>query len=207
MNGRTVSTVNSFIYLASVSPRRRELLTQLGVPHEVIPVSVDETPRVGERAADLVCRLAAQKARAGIIVRPGRIAPVMAADTAVALGDELFGKPADQADAARMLARLSGRTHAVWTAVAVTDGQRERVELNHSEVTFRAITSEEIAAYWQTGEPADKAGAYAIQGLGAQFIADLKGSYSGVMGLPLFEVAKLLSLFGCSLLSAGSTGP
>jgi septum formation protein len=168
---------------------------------------VDETPRVGEGAADLVCRLAALKARAGMVVRPGRNAPVMAADTAVALGHELFGKPADKSDATRMLARLSGRTHAVWTAVAVTDGQRERVELNHSEVTFRAITPEEIAAYWQSGEPADKAGAYAIQGLGAQFIADLKGSYSGVMGLPLFEVAKLLSLFGSALPPAGSTGP
>jgi septum formation protein len=199
--------VISFIYLASVSPRRRELLSQLRIPHEVLPVSVDETPRVGESAADMVCRLAALKARAGMVVRPARVAPVMAADTAVALGQELFGKPVDQADAARMLARLSGRTHAVWTAVAVTDGQRERVELNRSEVTFRAITPEEIAAYWQTGEPVDKAGAYAIQGLAAQFIADLKGSYSGVMGLPLFEAAKLLSLFGGTLLPAGSTGP
>ncbi len=204
---RTVSTVIPFIYLASVSPRRRELLTQLGVQPEVLPVSVDETPRAGESAADLVCRLAAQKARAGMVVRPARIAPVMAADTAVALGNELFGKPADQADAARMLARLSGRTHAVWTAIAVTDGQRERVELSHSEVTFRAITPDEIAAYWQTGEPADKAGAYAIQGLGALFIADLKGSYSGVMGLPLFEAARLLTLFGYTLLPAGSAEP
>jgi len=195
-----------FIYLASVSPRRRELLRQLGVSHEVLPVSVDETPRSGESAADLVCRLAALKARAGMLIRPGRAAPVMAADTAVALGNELFGKPVDQADAARMLARLSGRTHAVWTAVAATDGKRERVELNRSEVTFRAVTTEEIAAYWQTGEPADKAGAYAIQGLGAQFITELRGSYSGVMGLPLFEVAKLLSLFGFSLLPCGSDG-
>ncbi len=207
MNGRTLSTVSPFIYLASASPRRRELLAQLGVSLEVLPVSVDETPRPGESPSDLVCRLAAHKAQAGLILRPARIAPVMAADTAVALGHELFGKPGNQADAARMLARLSGRTHAVWTAVAVTDGQRERVELSHSEVTFRAITPDEIAAYWQTGEPADKAGAYAIQGLGALFIADLKGSYSGVMGLPLFEVAKLLALFGCTLLPAGSTGP
>jgi septum formation protein len=115
------------------------VLTQLGVPLG-LPVSVDETPRAGESAADLVCRLAAQKARAGMVIRPARIAPVMAADTAVALGNELFGKPADQSDAARMLARLAGRTHAVWTAVAVTDGMRERVELSHSEVTFRAIT-------------------------------------------------------------------
>jgi septum formation protein len=182
------------------------LLAQLGVPHEVLTVSVDETPRPGESAGDLVCRLAAQKARAGMAVRPARIAPVMAADTAVALGKESFGKPADQADATRILARLSGRTHAVWTAVAITDGRRERVELNRSEVTFRAITSEEITAYWQTGEPADKAGANAIQGLGAQFIADLKGSYSGVMGLPLFEAARLLMLFGLTLLPPGEPG-
>lgn len=198
--------MNLFIYLASASPRRRELLNQLGVQHEVLPVSVDETPRAGESAADLVCRLAAAKAQAGMAVRPARMAPVMAADTAVALGSELFGKPADQADATRMLARLAGRTHAVFTAVAITDGQRERVELSHSEVTFRAITAEEIAAYWRTGEPADKAGAYAIQGRGAQFIADLKGSYSGAMGLPLFEAARLLTLFGCALLPPGQPG-
>lgn len=195
--------MSPFIYLASSSPRRRDLLTQLGVAHEVLKVDVDETPRAGESAADLVCRLAALKARAGLAVRPARSAPVIAADTAVALGAELFGKPADQADAARMLARLAGRTHGVWTAVAVTDGGRERVELNRSEVTFRAIAPEEIAAYWKTGEPVDKAGAYAIQGQGAQFIADLKGSYSGVMGLPLFEAAKLLTQFGCALLPAG----
>jgi septum formation protein len=118
----------------------------------------------------------------------------------VALGDELFGKPSDQADATRMLGRLAGRTHTVWTAVAVTDGERERVELCRSLVTFRALAPEEIAAYWRTGEPADKAGAYGIQGRGAQFIADLRGSYSGVVGLPLFETARLLTLFGCTLL-------
>ena len=100
-----------------------------------------------------------------------------------------------------MLGRLAGRTHVVWTAVAVTSGQRERVELSRSEVTFRPITPDEIAAYWRTDEPADKAGAYAIQGRGAQFIADLRGSYSGVMGLPLFETARLLTLFGCNLLA------
>jgi septum formation protein len=99
-----------------------------------------------------------------------------------------------------MLGRLAGRTHLVWTAVAVTDGQRERVELCRSEVTFRALAPDEIAAYWRTGEPADKAGAYGIQGRGAQFIADLRGSYSGVVGLPLFETARLLTLFGCTLL-------
>jgi septum formation protein len=198
--------VNAFVYLASASPRRQELLTQLGVRFEVVPAAVDESPLADEGGADLVCRLAAAKARAGVAARPaaqGRAAKgaVVAADTAVGLGRELFGKPAGEADAARILARLSGRTHSVWTAVAVADGQRERVELSHSEVTFRALTPDEITAYWRTGEPADKAGAYAIQGRGAQFIADLKGSYSGVMGLPLFETARLLALFGCVLLA------
>ncbi len=192
--------MKSFVYLASASPRRRELLTQLGVPHEVLRVSVDETPGAGEAPPDLVCRLAVAKAQAGLAVRPARIAPVVGADTVVALREELFGKPADQADATRMLARLSGRTHTVWTAVAVADGERERVELSRSSVSLRALTPDEIAAYWRTGEPTDKAGAYGIQGCGAQFIADLNGSYSGVMGLPLFETARLLSLFGCVLL-------
>lgn len=192
--------MSPFVYLASGSPRRRELLAQLGVRCEVLRVAVDEEPRPGETAADLVCRLAAAKAVAGIAARPAPGAPVVAADTSVALGTELFAKPADEADAARILARLSGRTHEVYTAVALADGDRERVALSRSEVTFRTLTAAEIAAYWRTGEPADKAGAYGIQGRGAQFIAELKGSYSGVMGLPLFETARLLALFGCELL-------
>ncbi len=189
-----------FVYLASASPRRRELLGQLGVRFDVLPVAVDEEAQPGEGAADLVCRLASAKARAGVALRQDLRSPVVAADTSVALGAELFAKPLDEADAARILGRLSGRTHSVFTAVAVADGQRERVELSCSEVTFRALTAGEITAYWRTGEPADKAGAYAIQGRGAQFIADLRGSYSGVMGLPLFETARLLALFGCELL-------
>lgn len=191
--------MSSLVYLASASPRRQELLTQLGVRHEVLRVTVDESPLPAEGAEDLVCRLATAKAQAGLAVRPSGNSPVLAADTAVALGPDLFGKPTDAADAARMLGRLAGRTHIVWTAVAVVDGERERVELSRSEVTFRTLSPEEIAAYWATGEPADKAGAYAIQGRGARFIADLRGSYSGVMGLPLFETARLLTLFGCSL--------
>lgn len=194
--------MSPFVYLASASPRRQVLLTQLGVRYEGLRVAVDETPRAAEGAEDLVCRLASAKAQAGLTVRRSPIAPVVAADTAVALGDELFGKPVDRADGVRMLGRLGGQTHVVWTAVAVTDGKRERSELSRSEVTFRALTPEEIAAYWLTGEPADKAGAYAIQGRGAQFIADLRGSYSGVMGLPLFETARLLTQFGCILLPA-----
>lgn len=188
------------VYLASASPRRQELLHQIGVRFEVLPVAVDEDARPGEGGEDLVCRLAAAKALAGVALRRDPAVPVVAADTSVALGAELFAKPLDQADAARILARLSGRTHSVFTAVAIADGTRERVELSRSEVTFRALAPEEIAAYWRTGEPLGKAGAYAIQGRGAQFIADLRGSYSGVMGLPLFETARLLGLFGCVLL-------
>ncbi|MEO7387521.1 MAG: Maf family protein [Gammaproteobacteria bacterium] len=192
--------MSPFVYLASASPRRQELLTQLGVRFAVLGVAVDEDPRPGENAPDLVCRLASAKALAGVALRTDPAVPVVAADTSVALGAELFGKPLDLPDATRILSRLSGRTHSVFTAVAVADGHRERVELSRSEVTFRALAPEEIAAYWCTGEPADKAGAYAIQGRGAQFIADLRGSYSGVMGLPLFETARLLALFGCELL-------
>lgn len=193
-------TVSPFVYLASASPRRQELLAQIGVRFEVLPVAVDEEPRPGESAADLVCRLASAKALAGVALRRDPSVPVVAADTSVALGAELFAKPLDEADAFRILRRLSDRTHAVCTAVAITDGHRERVELSCSEVTFRALTPAEITAYWNTGEPADKAGAYAIQGRGAQFISNLRGSYSGVMGLPLYETARLLTLFGCELL-------
>jgi septum formation protein len=192
--------VKPFVYLASASPRRQELLAQLGVRFEVLPVAVDEEAQPGEGAADLVCRLAAAKALAGVALRQDPRIPVVAADTSVALGAELFAKPLDEADAARILSRLSGQTHSVFTAVAVADGQRERVELSCSEVTFRALAPQEMATYWRTGEPADKAGAYAIQGRGAQFISRLRGSYSGVMGLPLFETARLLTQFGCELL-------
>ena len=195
-------TARTFVYLASGSPRRRELLAQLGIACEVLRVAVDETPRPGEKADDLVCRLAAAKARAGMELPRVRPAPVVAADTAVALGAELFGKPVDEADAVRMLTRLGGRTHEVWTAVAIAEAGRERVELSRSEVSFRAIDAREAAAYWRTGEPVDKAGGYGIQGLGAIFISALKGSYSGVMGLPLFETARLLESFSGPLLEA-----
>jgi len=182
------------------------LLAQLGIACEVLRVAVDETPRPGEGADDLVCRLAAAKARAGLELPRTRNAPVVAADTAVALGTELFGKPVDEADAVRMLTRLGGRTHEVWTAVAIADAGRERVELSRSEVSFRAIDANEAAAYWRSGEPADKAGGYGIQGLGALFISALKGSYSGVMGLPLFETARLLETFSGPLLERTADG-
>lgn len=195
-----------FVYLASGSPRRRELLGQLGLECRVVSAPVDETARPGESAPDLVTRLALAKARAARALGLAPAAPVVAADTAVALGGAIFGKPADQTDAARMLGLLAGRAHEVYTAVAVADDRGERVELSRSEVLFRAIGAAEIAAYWRTGEPADKAGGYAIQGLGAIFVAGLVGSYSGVMGLPLFETARLLAAAGLPVLAEAAAG-
>ncbi len=189
------------IALASRSPRRRELLAQIGVRHRVVDVDVDESPRPAEVAAEYVLRLALAKARAGT----GRVAglPVLGADTAVVVDDAILGKPADREDAMAMLRRLSAREHRVLTAVALV-GDREATRLSVSHVRFRAIAAGEAAAYWATGEPADKAGAYAIQGLGALFVESLSGSYSGVMGLPLYETAELLRHAGIDLLRGGT---
>jgi len=185
------------VYLASRSPRRRELIAQLGLRAELLDVEVDETPLPGENAAALVIRLAQAKALAAQRPQPGPVPEpaIIAADTAVTLDGGIFGKPADLADAQRILGRLSGRTHEVVTGLAVLHGGRCHAALSRSSVSLRAITPEEIERYWQSGEPADKAGGYAIQGLGALFIAGLEGSYSGVMGLPLYELAGLLA--GC----------
>lgn len=180
------------IVLASASPRRRELLQQLGVLHEVLAVDVDETPLAGEDAAQLVTRLARIKAEAGLS-RTSGTSPVLGSDTAVVVDGEIFGKPADQDDALRMLAALSGRTHEVMTAVALVGAAGGIVEaLSRTDVTMRTISPAEAVAYWQTGEPQGKAGGYAIQGRGALFIERISGSYSGVMGLPLYETAQLL---------------
>lgn len=179
------------IVLASASPRRRELLQQLGVPHEVLAVDIDETPLPGETAQQLVVRLALAKAREGLR-RSGGAHPVLGSDTAVVVDDAVFGKPADRDDALAMLAALSGRTHQVLTAVAlVADGSVSEA-LSRTDVTMRSIAPAEAAAYWGTGEPQGKAGGYAIQGRGAMFIEHISGSYSGVMGLPLHETAQLL---------------
>jgi septum formation protein len=182
------------LLLASASPRRKELLGRLGLEFEIKPVDLDESRRRGEAGADYVQRLAADKARAAIEM--GATGTVIASDTAVEVDGDVLGKPADEADALRMLAQLSGRTHEVLTAVAVHDTARETLALNRSSVTFRTLSREEMVDYWHSGEPCDKAGAYAIQGLGAVFVAELHGSYSGVMGLPLFETANLLREFG-----------
>jgi septum formation protein len=188
---------SDFVYLASGSPRRRELLHQIGVSFRVVGTSVDEAALPGEAPPAYVTRLAAAKADAGWDVSRGAaVAPVLAADTAVVLDGRIFGKPADGQEAEGMLRQLSGRTHEVFTAVALRTAAGLYARLSRSEVTFRAIAISEARAYWETGEPRDKAGAYAIQGRAAVFIADMRGSFSGVMGLPLFETAELLSVAG-----------
>ncbi|WP_440995961.1 Maf family protein [Arhodomonas sp. SL1] len=188
------------IYLASESPRRRELLEQLGVRFRNVEQSVDETMEPGESPEVFVIRLALEKARAGLAASP-RDAPVLGADTMVVLDDEAFGKPRDQAEAMQMLERLGGQSHRVLTGVAMVDSYEEATRLSVTHVTLRALSEDEREAYWASGEPADKAGAYAIQGRGAVFVEHLDGSYSGVMGLPLFETGELLGEFGIDFLS------
>ena len=189
------------IYLASASPRRQALLTQIDVRFQQVGVAVDESRQGGESPADYACRLALEKARAGMAKRPaGDTRPVLGADTIVMAGDAVLGKPRDRDHGLHMLALLSGRTHAVLSAVAVV-AETEAVCCSESFVTFRELNDRERLAYWASGEPADKAGAYAIQGLAAAFIARLEGSYSGVMGLPLFETARLLSRVGIDVMA------
>jgi septum formation protein len=186
-----------FVYLASASPRRRALLAQIGVPFQVLTVMVDEARQPGEAPDAYVLRLAREKADAGWRARPLRHpSPVLAADTTVVLDGRILAKPADRSEGERMLRELGGRTHAVLTAVAVATAEGLIARTSRSEVTFRAISAAEARDYWATGEPRDKAGGYAIQGGAAIFIADLRGSYSGVMGLPLFETAELLEQAG-----------
>lgn len=196
------------IVLASASPRRSELLRQIGIPHLVRPVDVDERRLVDEAPADYVQRVASAKADrlwAGAGVHTDL--PVLGSDTTVALDGDTFGKPGDRDDAHRMLGRLSGRTHEVHTAVALRHGDRIESRLSVSEVSFREISRHEIDAYWDSGEPGGKAGAYAIQGLAALFISRISGSYSGIMGLPLYETAQLLDRFGISSLGLAAARP
>nr|WP_210396751.1 Maf family protein [Motiliproteus sediminis] len=180
--------------LASQSPRRRELLAQIGVPLDCVQVDVDESPLAGESPAAYVARLALAKARAGWQLA-GR-GPVLGSDTTVVCDRQILGKPMDEADCVATLMRLSGRTHQVLTAVALVDDERDAVEVVETEVAFRPLSEDECRRYWATGEPQDKAGSYGIQGLGAVFVAAINGSYSSVVGLPLQETATLLSQFG-----------
>lgn len=184
------------LYLASQSPRRRELLTQLGLEFSVLDVVVPELRQEGEPALDYVSRVAREKAGAGLLevmTAPG--ARVLGADTEVVVDDAVYGKPADAADAARMLQLLSGRGHRVITAIWVLSAGREEHAICESEVRFAALGEPEIAAYLATGEWQGKAGAYAVQGRAAAFIEHLSGSYSSVMGLPLHETSLLLRKF------------
>ena len=187
-------------YLASASPRRRQLLEQMGLRFEVVAADVDEGLRPGEPPEDYVSRVAEAKAQAVVLRLGSPVLPVLAADTAVVLDGGILGKPRDRADGMAMLDRLAGRSHQVLSAVALWHADRVRRALSRSRVTFRAISSEEAAAYWASGEPADKAGGYGIQGLGGVFVESLEGSYSGVMGLPLFETAALLKETGIRVL-------
>jgi septum formation protein len=182
------------LYLASQSPRRRELLARLGIDFRVLDVAVVECRLPHETPTQYVCRVAVDKARAGLSAKPGAV--VLAADTEVVLDDEVFGKPRDARDAAGMLRRLSGRTHQVLSAVCVASDDRMAQALSVSEVTFAALDDDTIDTYVASGEPEGKAGAYAIQGAAQAFIPHLSGSHSGVMGLPLHETARLLAEFG-----------
>lgn len=184
------------VYLASASPRRRELLQQLGVRFAVQVADVPEIVQDGESPMQFVQRLALAKAqRIHATLAPAQQHPVLGADTVVVIDDHILGKPSSREHARQMLSLLAGRTHQVMTGVALVS-QQHSVCVNVSEVRFRTLTASEIEAYWQTGEPADKAGAYAIQGFAAAFIEHLSGSYSGVMGLPLYETGQLLAQQG-----------
>jgi len=184
------------LYLASGSPRRRELLTQIGVPFVTQIVPIDENTLPNEAPTAYVERLARAKAQAGLAAlgdRPDAV--VLGADTAVVLDGRILGKPVDRGEALATLRALSGRTHQVLTAVAVADATRARACVVTSRVSLRALSDAEIEAYWASGEPHDKAGSYGIQGLAAVFVSQLQGSYSAVVGLPLCETAELLAEF------------
>jgi septum formation protein len=191
------------IYLASRSPRRRELLKQIGVTFELLLVredqrraaDVDESPLPGEPPVDYVTRIAQEKAETGwrqLVKRRLPASPVLAADTTVVLDNEIVGKPANMHHARQMLRRLSGQTHHVMTAVTVAGNDKVKTMLSVSTVEFRELGDDEIRRYVASGEPLDKAGAYAIQGRAAVFVRTISGSYSGIMGLPLYETAELL---------------
>jgi len=200
--------LSTMLYLASKSPRRRDLLGRLGLPFGVLDLDIAEQRQPGEPADDYVRRVAREKAGAGLLgVLGNPSAMVLGADTEVVLDDEVFGKPRDDTDAAAMLRKLSGRMHHVISAVSLVSPGREVQAVSVSEVTFAALTDAQIQAYVATGETAGKAGAYAIQGGAEMFVVRLAGSYSGVMGLPLYETTCLLRQMGLEpVAAAGETG-
>ncbi|WP_067045912.1 nucleoside triphosphate pyrophosphatase [Moritella sp. JT01] len=194
------------MYLASQSPRRRELLTQIGVEFSVLAVEVEEQQQSGELAADYVARLARDKAQAGTVVLENANAVqantnaaaeyvVLGADTIVVYAGQVLEKPVDEADSKRMLSLLSGHEHEVMTAIALADTSRCWVEVVTTLVQFREISATEMHDYWCTGEPTDKAGSYAIQGIAGKFVSHMSGSYSAVVGLPLMQTEQLIQAF------------
>lgn len=182
-------------HLASASPRRREVLAQQGYAFDLVPADVAETPAPGEAPADYARRVALAKALAGAAWTADAL-PVLGADTDVVVDGAILGKPRDRDEALSMLARLSARRHEVHSAVALVAGARRELVHTVTEVEFGAVTPAAAAAYWASGEPSDKAGAYAIQGRGAGFVRAIRGSVSGVVGLPLYETIALLAAFG-----------
>ncbi|MFT7387871.1 MAG: septum formation protein [Candidatus Endobugula sp.] len=182
-----------FIYLASQSPRRRELLEQIGVDYKTLKVEVEETQRKDELPTEYVQRLSCDKAKAGAALKQD--SPVLGADTIVVLNEKVLEKPTSEQNAIDMLLRLSGNTHSVMTAITMVMGDRIETRMNVTSVRFRPISEAEAIEYWHTGEPKDKAGGYGIQGKAAIFVEEIRGSYSSVVGLPLFETAQLVSVF------------
>jgi len=186
------------LYLASTSPRRREILASLELDFTVIPVDVDESPRDGETPGDMALRLAVAKSEAANVSGDGL---VLGADTVVVIDGHALGKPKDEADCLAMLEMLSGREHTVLTGIALHGPEGTRTALSETTVHFREISRDEAIAYWQSGEPCDKAGAYAVQGLGGVFVERIEGSYSGVVGMPVFETAALLASAGLGVVT------
>lgn len=185
------------IILASASPRRRELLEQINVRYSVCAVDIDETPLTNELPLAYVQRLAAEKS-AACLAKLQTNKPILAADTTVVLGEMIMGKPKDKEDALTMLRLLSGKTHQVYSAISLR-GVTHSLAVSITDVTFKDLTEQEILDYWHSGEPMDKAGAYAIQGKGGVFVSAINGSFSGVVGLPLFETAQLLMQQGIKI--------
>ncbi|MDG1818590.1 MAG: Maf family protein [Porticoccaceae bacterium] len=191
------------LLLASASPRRRDLLEQIGVNFLVLAVDIDESRRDQESPVDYVSRLAVEKAQAGFSRQQGQL-PSLGADTIVVFENQIFGKPQDQKQAEAMLMTLSGKVHSVFTAVAIDNGTDTAMAIAETRVGFRTISQSECQIYWQTGEPQGKAGAYAIQGRGGVFVEKLEGSYSAVVGLPLAETEQLLKKFSVPLWNTGT---
>ena len=189
------------VVLASASPRRTALLKQMNIAHTIQPADIDESPRLNETPLSLVSRLAAEKGQAVKAKLASKQTltddtVILASDTLIAFNGQSVGKPENKADAKRILTMLSGNTHEVLTAISVLNNTRQQTQVITTSVTFAALTNEQITAYWEPGEPADKAGSYAIQGIGGEFVVSINGSASAVIGLPLYETRQLLNEFG-----------